>query len=1680
MTKTLSMLLLKSTKTGLLVSFCLLYFAFAAKAQMQIEYFYDRNDPGVGNATTLPTTFNTDSEISIELDVASLPLGFHTLHVRTKNDLERWSFAEVFPFELKSRNQVVLLSDAEYFFDDDPGYGLGQTFGAQGASAVFDIEEKVDATALARGFHNLFVRGLAEDGAWGIPEVHLVYIDQSGQTNIVDTVEYYFDIDPGFGLGDILTTSGGAIVDIEEKVSTDGLEMGFHNLFLRPKLEGGEWGLPQSAVFYVDPSGQSANIDTVEYFLNEDPGYGLGTLIPITSGIGVSVDIDEKIDAQGITPGFHNLFIRPKLEGGNWGIFESSLIYVDPSGQVTNIDTVEYFVDVDPGYGNGAIIPLTSGVAPQVDIDEKLVTSGLERGFHNVFIRAKLEGGTWGMPETSLIYVDESGVTDSIDAVEYFIDEDPGVGNATPIDFISSAPIVNVDQNIDGQSITTGFHNVFFRARKAGGTWGIYESHLVYVDLSAGSPEIEEVEYFIDNDPGYGAGTGFDAFEANNIVFIEQLLEETDLPKGFHTLYVRSKLVGGTWSMPESRAFLIDEKGVELFPVKSIEYFVSEDPGYGNGIEIDLGETNDTTFQFIIPDEMTDSGQLTVGVRALNTNDQWSIPETQSFFNLPPGRALDSLALTRLFEATNGNFWFLRFGWNFSVLDSWSGVGLTNGRVDSLSLPNNNISGAIPREFTFLDQLRYLNLGSNLIQDTIPDGFAELQALETIDLSSNAIRGLPPLGALPALDTFSVEDNFLDFGDLEPNVGLSGFNYQNQRLFGDIAVDSVIPYGRPFALTHLNFGGDNNVFQWTLNDNPIPSQTESSITIPFYTGNDTGRYQLTVTSPIVTDLVLTSRVYNTALPYLDQDSLALVSLYQSLDGDRWLNADNWLSGPLSSWVGVTLDSVSNSIFRLPIDDGIIDGDITQDLSFRETDEVSEFSDLNILNQSGIFDDFFGNVKTLRLVGLQLDENGLSGTIPDDFAYANALQEIDLSRNEIMDSLPASLLQLDQLHTLRLDSNDLVYLPDFGKLDSLDTVSIAGNRLQFDVLERLFDIADYTYAPQQIFGSPLDTLMETDSSITFTADARGNLLTYEWFKDDVSLSDSSGLLLENVTFNDEGDYRVEVSSLILPDLTLVSANKSLRVSSLERDKLVLLELFNATNGENWTLNTNWSEENDLTSEWTGVAIGNNRVTGLNLSNNALSGQVPQSITDITSLQTANFSNNDLTDIANFEDHKSLTSLDVSENFLQFDALEKNVNTAGIVYSPQKNFGAMQDLTLKAGASLTLDGQIAGSANQYEWTLDGVSIGAMDSVFFVDSLKRSDIGAYQVNITSNLVDGLTISSNLSDVQVVSDISGILYRTDGTTTLDAGNATLYKVQDGPFDSLTTVEVSDGGAYTFSDVLLDDYMVLARTEETGTELLQTYFGNTHLWEDADTIELRQNSDGQNLDIDLVGEPVNQPKVGDNGILGIVETNFDDETTSSLRIQARRRVRLAGVSLYRPSSELRTQSVFDTLQFIAYTTTNDDGQFSFDNLSADDIYYINIQFPGVPMDSNSVIPLEFDLARDKNQIQLEAEITEEGIQLTEVTRTGVLKPFVRDLNVYPVPTNDLLNINYKVNRKLNGLKMKIFNNLGVCVFATSLDHKLGLQGTSVDLSGLADGLYHLTIADEDGNIKLTYKVTKQ
>ena len=101
-----------------------------------------------------------------------------------------------------------------------------------------------------------------------------------------------------------------------------------------------------------------------------------------------------------------------------------------------------------------------------------------------------------------------------------------------------------------------------------------------------------------------------------------------------------------------------------------------------------------------------------------------------------------------------------------------------------------------------------------------------------------------------------------------------------------------------------------------------------------------------------------------------------------------------------------------------------------------------------------------------------------------------------------------------------------------------------------------------------------------------------------------------------------------------------------------DREALEELYRATDGDNWWINTKWLTDAPL-SEWHGVELDSNgRVTKLFLERNLLSGSIPEGIDRLSKVQGLYLGDNDLTGSLppSLGNLKELRTLDISRNNL----------------------------------------------------------------------------------------------------------------------------------------------------------------------------------------------------------------------------------------------------------------------------------------------------------------------------------------------------------------------------------------------------------------------------------------------
>jgi len=318
-------------------------------------------------------------------------------------------------------------------------------------------------------------------------------------------------------------------------------------------------------------------------------------------------------------------------------IFLIALIFAVSASTAQVITGCEYFIDTDPGIGNGTSIAVTSG--DSVIISTAIPTTGLTSGFHRIYIRAQNIDGAWSLYEGRTFFIQEApAVNTTLTNAEYFFDTDPGIGNGIAFSASPGDSII-ITTTVPTTGLSSGFHKMFVRAKDADGKWSLYEGRNFYIQeaLTPNTAQLTNAEYFYDTDPGAGNGTAFTVTAGDSLV-ITTTTPTTALSNGFHKLFVRVKNADNKWSHYEGRTFYImaPPDSQSQLQLDYAEYFFDTDPGQGSATPLAITAGDSIDGNFNIPESLP-MGAHQMVIRIRNSNQKWSLNEGREFLVGVPG-----------------------------------------------------------------------------------------------------------------------------------------------------------------------------------------------------------------------------------------------------------------------------------------------------------------------------------------------------------------------------------------------------------------------------------------------------------------------------------------------------------------------------------------------------------------------------------------------------------------------------------------------------------------------------------------------------------------------------------------------------------------------------------------------------------------------------------------------------------------------------------------------------------------------------------------------------------------------------------------------------------------------------------------------------------------------------------
>jgi hypothetical protein len=145
---------------------------------------------------------------------------------------------------------------------------------------------------------------------------------------------------------------------------------------------------------------------------------------------------------------------------------------------------------------------------------------------------------------------------------------------------------------------------------------------------------------------------------------------------------------------------------------------------------------------------------------------------------------------------------------------------------------------------------------------------------------------------------------------------------------------------------------------------------------------------------------------------------ALVALYDSTAGDYWFENENWLiSTTVDNWFGVTVSG--SHVTGLELINNFIVGTLPEELG-----DLSELVTLKMNNNqiSGSIPSQLGDLSNLEILALEF--NQITGSIPQNLENLSMIKELRFAFNELSGGIPVWLGNMTTLENLTLGCNPL--------------------------------------------------------------------------------------------------------------------------------------------------------------------------------------------------------------------------------------------------------------------------------------------------------------------------------------------------------------------------------------------------------------------------------------------------------------------------------------------------------------------------------------------------------------------------------------------------------------------------------------------------------------------------------
>lgn len=311
------------------------------------------------------------------------------------------------------------------------------------------------------------------------------------------------------------------------------------------------------------------------------------------------------------------------------------------SAQAQEINRLEYFLNTDPGVGDGTPVPVTIS-GDTLDYNFNVDISQLPMGFHRLYVRTIDDSANWSLATWRDFFVTKSSTAapgPEIVAAEYYIDSTPPPGMATPIALAAQGDSLNETFAISLDDLSPVFHQLSIRVKDAAGDWSLFEKRKFFVveEPSSELPApIVSAEYYFDQNPSLMNPIQIPIDAPSDTVDLDFTIDLSDYPLGADTVYMRVRDANGINSLVTRAVFeVMDSAGMP--EMADQVFYIDENLAAGSIVDtiIATDPNNDPITYTIVSGNINDAFALNSNTGILTVNNSMAIDyETTPVFNL--------------------------------------------------------------------------------------------------------------------------------------------------------------------------------------------------------------------------------------------------------------------------------------------------------------------------------------------------------------------------------------------------------------------------------------------------------------------------------------------------------------------------------------------------------------------------------------------------------------------------------------------------------------------------------------------------------------------------------------------------------------------------------------------------------------------------------------------------------------------------------------------------------------------------------------------------------------------------------------------------------------------------------------------------------------------------------------